>query len=239
MSSKKKKKEKRREKRVSQKKLAANQANAQLSTGPNTDAGKEKASRNATTFNFYGQKTPVAPWENPQDYEAFKAAFWEELAPHGPREAWLAERVIAESWRLLRVPRVEVMLYEMFTGDPDRLFYELNKLSLNELRMERLRTKAMDELEMLQAERRRKAQVQAQAPAMAMDRRHPASVGAPMRGIPQGTLADPSKPASGADFTSDSQSPLGSFRDTPGEASANPDQSLPNHPASPGMEAAS
>lgn len=229
MSSKKKKKEKRREKRLTQKQLAANRANAQLSTGPNTAEGKEKASRNATTFNFYGQKTPVAPWEDPAEYEAFKAEFLKELAPQGPQETWLAERAIAESWRLLRVPYVEIMLYHMFEDDPDRLFYELNKLSLNESRMERLRCKALAELRTLQHERRMGER--ASAGANPVERRRPDSVGSPMRAAMEAAMSNTVDPLPQGGFSPNPADRSGSFREPPATPDPNPGQPPVSPPA--------
>ncbi len=49
--------------------IAANQANAQLSTGPRTGQGKSVASRNATKHGFTG-KSILLPGENPQEFES-------------------------------------------------------------------------------------------------------------------------------------------------------------------------
>ena len=47
--------------RVSEKKLAANRANAQKSKGPSTPAGKERSSRNACVHHIYARKFSLHP----------------------------------------------------------------------------------------------------------------------------------------------------------------------------------
>ena len=63
-----------------QKQTAANRLNAQSSTGPTTEAGLNRSSRNSTVHGFTGQTVVVSPAEKPA-YEAFVAAM---LAEHNP-----------------------------------------------------------------------------------------------------------------------------------------------------------
>jgi hypothetical protein len=51
------------------------------------------------------------PNENPEDFDAFRAGLLNELNPHGGLEEALAEKIIADLWRLSRVPVVEAALY--------------------------------------------------------------------------------------------------------------------------------
>jgi len=91
------------------KQIAANQLNAQKSTGPRTPAGKERASANACKHGLSGRDLAM-PNEQPYAYDSFRAGLLTSLAPHGPLEAMLADRIVADSWRLRRVPIIEATL---------------------------------------------------------------------------------------------------------------------------------
>ena len=86
--------------------VRANRANAQKSTGPRTAAGKEKASQNAVKHGLLAREA-VIPGEDPEEFEAYREGMIEELAPAGPVEAMLAERVVGLSWRLRRAERLQ------------------------------------------------------------------------------------------------------------------------------------
>ena len=59
--------------RVSEKKLAANRANARLSRGPSTPEGKERSSRNACKHHLYAKKFQLPP--------AWQARIWTVVEP--------------------------------------------------------------------------------------------------------------------------------------------------------------
>ena len=59
---------------ISAEKLAANQANAQNSTGPQTAAGKSKSSQNARTHGFCAKDLLIAD-EDEQEFEAMRIQF--------------------------------------------------------------------------------------------------------------------------------------------------------------------
>jgi hypothetical protein len=86
--------------------IAANKRNAQLSTGPKTDAGKAIARMNALA---HGLRTnaPIVPGEDPAHWEQYRAAVIADQAPVGVLETELAERVAVLSWRLRRVTAFE------------------------------------------------------------------------------------------------------------------------------------
>ena len=86
--------------------IEANRANAQKSTGPRTPAGKEKASQNALKHGLLARQV-VVPGEDLEEFELHRAEMLEELAPAGPLESLLAERIVGLSWRLLRAERLQ------------------------------------------------------------------------------------------------------------------------------------
>lgn len=94
----------------SDRQLRANRLNARRSTGPRTLAGKARVSSNALKHGLTG-KDIVLPSENPCDYDAFRAGLIESLDPRGDLEGLLADKVVADAWRLRRVPILEAALH--------------------------------------------------------------------------------------------------------------------------------
>ncbi|MBN4072061.1 hypothetical protein JYT83_01435 [bacterium AH-315-F18] len=90
--------------------LAANQANAQKSTGPKSEHGKAVVSQNALRHGLRAQVV-VIPGEDPEQYEDFRMSLLVELAPKGPLEVALAENVCNLLWRRRRITMVESGLF--------------------------------------------------------------------------------------------------------------------------------
>src|ERR1019366_5444662 len=90
--------------------ITANRLNAQRSTGPRTPAGKARVSSNALKHGLTGREV-VLPNENPDDFEFFRADLLSSLDPQGELEGALAEKIVADFWRLRRVPIFEATLY--------------------------------------------------------------------------------------------------------------------------------
>src|SRR5260370_28815327 len=76
----------------------ANRANAKLSTGPTTPAGRKKVSMNAVKHNFCGQ-TCVIPEHEMEAYTKHFESFRKEFRPLGPSEEFLVQS-LAELTRL-------------------------------------------------------------------------------------------------------------------------------------------
>ncbi len=87
--------------------LDANRRNAQRSTGPRTQRGKNIASLNAAQHGLYANAPVIPRVENVDDWERHRASTIESLAPSGALEHALAERVALILWRLGRVARFE------------------------------------------------------------------------------------------------------------------------------------
>ncbi len=86
--------------------IEANRVNAQKSTGPRTPEGKEKASQNALKHGLLTRQM-VVPGEDPEEFELHRQELLAEMAPAGPMESLLAERIVRLSWRLLRAERLQ------------------------------------------------------------------------------------------------------------------------------------
>jgi hypothetical protein len=90
--------------------IEANKQNAQLSTGPRTAEGKARVALNALKHGLTGQQM-VLPNENPEDFDNFRSDLSNALQPHGGLEEILAERIVVDGWRLMRVALLESALY--------------------------------------------------------------------------------------------------------------------------------
>jgi hypothetical protein len=75
--------------RISSAQLAANRANAQLSTGPRTAAGLAKSSLNALKCGLTG-RTVLLPTEDVAEYEQHMSRYYAEFSPVSQRETDLA-----------------------------------------------------------------------------------------------------------------------------------------------------
>jgi hypothetical protein len=94
---------------ASEKQLAANQANAKLSTGPKTDEGKSKTRLNAWKHGLTAEAITIAA-EDPAEFEALRTQLWEEFQPAPGIECVLLDRLATRAWRLRRIPVFEAAL---------------------------------------------------------------------------------------------------------------------------------
>jgi hypothetical protein len=94
---------------VSERRLAANRANARRSTGPRTRGGKAAAARNALVHGLTA-RSPLLPGEDPKVYRRFGQRLFDELRPRGAMQEELAAEVVNLSWKLRRVPGAESLL---------------------------------------------------------------------------------------------------------------------------------
>lgn len=93
---------------VSDRKLAANRANAQKSTGPRSDSGKRIASMNRLEHGFRSEEV-ILPFlgETVEEFEAFYTAIMDELNPQNSVQLNYAQDFIKSQWRLRRSIRAE------------------------------------------------------------------------------------------------------------------------------------
>jgi len=82
--------------------IAANQSNAQKSTGPKSEEGKQSSSKNAVTHGIF-VTNPIAEEENQAEYTQLRDAVIEHFKPADIIEVCLAERIISALWRQQRV----------------------------------------------------------------------------------------------------------------------------------------
>jgi hypothetical protein len=92
--------------------IAANQANAQLSTGPRTEEGKQRSSLNALKSGLTG-RTALLPTEDTAAYERHVAHFFAFYEPVGDEEIAIVQRMADTRWRLDRCANLENNLYAL------------------------------------------------------------------------------------------------------------------------------
>src|ERR1700675_1338222 len=91
---------------------AINKANAQKSTGPRTEAGKQRSSLNALRHGLTGQ-TVVLPTEDHSAYQRHSQSFRDEYHPKGATEAQLVQSLLDTAWQLNRAAAVETNLFSL------------------------------------------------------------------------------------------------------------------------------
>jgi hypothetical protein len=92
--------------------LAANRANAQLSTGPKSENGELVSSHNALKTGLTG-RTIVLPTDDVATYEYLVAVINRKFAPADDYEKHLVQTIADTEWRLLRIPTLEAGLYAL------------------------------------------------------------------------------------------------------------------------------
>ena len=95
---------------VSQKQLDANRGNALKSTGPKAAAAKARVAMNAIKHGLRSNHI-VIEGESHAEFNDFHAALLSDLNPVGSLEQQLADRIVASLWRLGRIRRIEVELF--------------------------------------------------------------------------------------------------------------------------------
>ena len=102
---------------VSEKRLAANRANALKSTGPRTQQGKSKSALNALTHGLRARLSPdtLVPDHERQDFTALVTALHEELLPQTPLQQLLADRIALLLWKQRRTAAAEARLLDDLT----------------------------------------------------------------------------------------------------------------------------
>jgi len=106
--------------------LAANQINAQLSTGPRTETGKAMSSQNGITHGL-SSAFRVLVHENQSEFDALKQALETEFHPESEHESFLTSQMVQSRWRVARINRLETVAYDLIlmgedasaSNDPD------------------------------------------------------------------------------------------------------------------------
>ena len=151
--------------------VAANQRNAQSSTGPRTEQGKANSSLNGITLGLFTRSDFIRPAEE-SDYAKLQADLERELAPVGTLENTLVEEIRRATWRLRRCGQVEAGLLLRLDDNPIHIWDPMEtsdeharkvQTSVDRARSQahRLLHKSTAELRKLQSERQKQPEAQA------------------------------------------------------------------------------
>ncbi len=143
-----------------------NRANSQHSTGPTTDAGKQRSKLNALRHGLTGH-TIVLPSEDLAAYQLHTQRYASQFQPKGVLEEQLVQTITDTTWRLNRIAAIENNLLTLgmteYTGPQDELamaasFRDQAKaiatLGMHEQRLSRQFERTLKQLREIQAERR-------------------------------------------------------------------------------------
>jgi hypothetical protein len=165
---------------ISEKRLAANRANAEKSTGPRTATGKQRSALNATRHGILAQVIHL-PEEEMKAYDRFTGEYVATIAPVGAIEIQLANACADLQFRLHRLSAAEHNLFaigheengnEWNSGHPEshtaltlaetlrRSKDPLSTITLYEQRLSRRFLQTLKQLRDMQAERRQLEQQQ-------------------------------------------------------------------------------
>jgi hypothetical protein len=140
---------------VTEAQLEANRANALHSTGPRTDAGRERSSLNAMKHGLTG-RTVVLPKEDKVEYRAFCKRMIDSLHPATPVEEELAQSIADQYWRLRRVRAIEEGMNER----GEATIQEISTLGTYVQRIDRVLKDAERRLRELQEQRKKKEEAE-------------------------------------------------------------------------------
>jgi hypothetical protein len=94
------------------KQIEANRRNAQKSTGPITDEGKQQSRCNAVRHGLTAESV-IGALEDVEDYQAFEAAIIADYDAQSAVERELVLRLASLLWRLRRATTIETGLFEI------------------------------------------------------------------------------------------------------------------------------
>ena len=149
----------------SARKIAANRANAQRSTGPQTIEGKQQSRYNATRHGLSGKQV-VVDGEDPKRYEALLRDLIDAYQPANAAEAILVEEIAQNFWRLQRARAIEAENFNMWGSEPATAMNNepaaFDRISRYMTTIERAYHRAIDQLQETQKQR---AKLEATRPA--------------------------------------------------------------------------
>jgi hypothetical protein len=93
----------------SEARIEANRQNAQHSTGPATEEGKARSSRNAMKHGFFARDL-LLPGESEKEFHELVEGLLMRMAPRDVYEVNIVDQIIADMWKLRRVRSAEHQL---------------------------------------------------------------------------------------------------------------------------------
>jgi hypothetical protein len=99
--------------------LISSRANAALSTGPRTEAGKRRSSQNAFRHGCRSRRIVIPENESRQEFDHLRQDYLSRFQPCNPIERVFVEQMVLSRWRLSRLRAIEsCMLKEAIDAQP-------------------------------------------------------------------------------------------------------------------------
>ena len=162
----------------------ANRENAQKSTGPTTQAGKARSSRNHFSHGFRSSVVFV-PNEDREEFNGLVAGLHGEYQPANYTEQILLEKMILHQWNGLRAVRLQSLSLKFGLEQDDSIPSDLGLLIRYHQSSDRYFYKARHELLTAQKERKKSG--------IGSERQDPADPAAPPQLPPEEPEAEPPK----------------------------------------------
>jgi hypothetical protein len=102
---------------LSEKQLAANRANAQLSTGPRTPEGKARSAQNALKHGLSAERVVLAT----EDQDAYQTLLDRLKAEHNPKTQTQEQLVADLAWSFWKLERAVEKQTRTLNADPDNI----------------------------------------------------------------------------------------------------------------------
>ena len=130
-----------------------------FSTGPRTESGKARSSRNATTNGLFAVHHLI-PESEAEEYAQTFSSLLDNLSPEGVLEETFATEIMGATWRLRRCRLVEAALPPEPTNEDDPAHEQNAQKSIDRARAQshNLLRRSLAELRRLQTERSLRAQ---------------------------------------------------------------------------------
>jgi hypothetical protein len=97
---------------ISERKMAANRANSQKSTGPKTQQGKEAVRNNALKHGMYAATNAVRlPIDDPNIFHSFQSEWYRLYPPRDIEEQTVLESFLVNHWRYVRQLGIENRIF--------------------------------------------------------------------------------------------------------------------------------
>jgi len=130
--------------------IAANRANALLSTGPATPEGKAAVRLNAIKYGIHAESL-IIPGEDPEEFEQFKEFQLDAWLPQTTAEQQCVDQLTTDSWRLNRLLNAESKMWDSGIDTLDQKAPILDRVSRMIDRLQRSIRQITRELQRLQA----------------------------------------------------------------------------------------
>ncbi|MBI4889381.1 MAG: hypothetical protein HY821_02070, partial [Acidobacteria bacterium] len=133
--------------------ILANQANAQLSTGPKSPEGKARSAANSTKDGLTSAN-PVVDSHQSEEFHSYRQALENDTHPEGPIEHEYFHRLLTAGWNLRRARTLESELLDKTnpsTDDQDAA--RLHRIARYRRELERTYDRALKQLQTLQTQR--------------------------------------------------------------------------------------